>query len=85
MGLLIGTYVVLHELACLGAIVYTFAWESPTPVLVSCPECKRLAERGGFQTWQIVCAITFFPFGLLALLSGRKPTVCGDCGFRWSA
>jgi hypothetical protein len=30
-------------------------------------------------------AICFFPIGLLALLAGRKPTQCGNCGTLWQA
>ena len=25
--------------------------------VVTCPQCNKLAERGGYQTWQIVVAI----------------------------
>jgi len=83
--ILIGILIVLSELSLLGAFIYTVFWETPAPVLVSCPECKRLVERGGFQTWQLVCMIGLFPLGLLASLAGRKPSICHDCGFRWSA
>ena len=84
-SILIGILIVLCELALLGAFIYTVVWETPMAVLVSCPECKRLVERSGFQTWQVVCMIAFFPIGLLALLAGRRPTICRHCGFRWSA
>lgn len=52
---------------------------------VTCPKCGALAERGGFPAWTIIVSICFFPVGLLALLAGRKPTVCGKCGTTWSA
>jgi hypothetical protein len=52
---------------------------------VSCPKCGSLASRGGFPVWVIVVAICFFPVGLLALLAGRKPTQCGNCGTVWTA
>jgi hypothetical protein len=60
--MLIGILIVLSELSLLGAFIYTVFWETPMPVLVSCPECKRLVERGGFQTWQLVCMIGFSPW-----------------------
>jgi hypothetical protein len=48
--------------------------------LISCPKCGELAQRGGYAGWQIAVSICFFPFGLLSLLSGRKPSVCSNCG-----
>jgi hypothetical protein len=52
--------------------------------LVSCPDCKKTTQKGGFYTWQIIVAICFFPLGMLALLAERKPTVCLSCGFTWN-
>ena len=52
---------------------------------VSCPKCSTLVGRAGFPAWTIIVAICFFPLGLLALLAGRKPTTCGNCGFSWDA
>ena len=52
---------------------------------VSCPKCNSLTSRRGFPVWAIVVAICFFPLGLLALLTGRKPTRCSNCGFTWQA
>lgn len=52
---------------------------------LNCPKCDALATRGGIPTWQIIVAICFFPIGLLALLAGRKPTVCPSCGHSWQA
>ena len=51
--------------------------------VLSCPECKKMTQKGGYQTWQIVVAICFFPLGLLALLADKKPTVCNSCGHTW--
>ncbi|MCB0811035.1 MAG: DUF2367 domain-containing protein [Flavobacteriales bacterium] len=48
--------------------------------IVSCPKCSQTTKRAGFPAWQIVVAICFFPLGLLALLAGRKPTICQHCG-----
>ena len=50
---------------------------------ISCPKCSQLAVQGGFPAWQIFVAICFFPLGLLALLAGRNPTVCGSCNHTW--
>lgn len=47
--------------------------------IVSCPKCNNTTPQAGFPTWVIIVAICFFPMGLLALLAGRKPTVCGTC------
>tara|TARA_B110000914_G_C15107016_1_gene284324 strand:- start:303 stop:470 length:168 start_codon:yes stop_codon:yes gene_type:complete len=51
--------------------------------LVSCPECKKPTQSGGYESWQIIVAICFFPIGLLALLMSKKPTSCNSCGFIW--
>jgi hypothetical protein len=51
--------------------------------LISCPECKSAASRGGFHLWQILVAIVLFPAGLLALFLGRAPSECPRCQFRW--
>ena len=53
--------------------------------VLSCPECKKMTQKGGYQTWQIIVAICFFPLGLLALLADKKPTVCNSCGHTWQA
>lgn len=52
---------------------------------ISCPKCEKLTRQAGFPTWAIIVAICFFPIGLLALLSGREPTVCQYCGHTWNA
>ncbi len=52
---------------------------------LSCPKCGTLALRGGYPFWVILVAICLFPVGLLALLAGRKPTVCPKCGYAWQA
>ncbi len=54
-------------------------------MIVTCPRCSAPANLGGFPVWTIVVSIIFFPFGLLALLAGRKPTVCPHCGFIWQS
>jgi len=51
--------------------------------LVSCPKCNTPTHTAGYPAWVILVAICFFPLGLLALLAGRKPTRCGNCGFVW--
>jgi hypothetical protein len=43
---------------------------------VTCPKCNTLTPQGGFPAWAIIVSICFFPVGLLALLAGRKPTIC---------
>lgn len=48
--------------------------------LVSCPKCSKTTTQGGYPAWVIIVAICFFPLGLLALMAGKKPTVCGHCG-----
>jgi Uncharacterized conserved protein (DUF2367) len=52
---------------------------------VSCPKCSMMVQMSGYPVWVILVAICFFPVGLLALLVGRKPTRCGNCGFVWEA
>lgn len=52
---------------------------------ISCPKCSAIQERAGYPAWVIIVAICFFPFGLLALLAGRKPTFCAKCGHTWQA
>ena len=54
-------------------------------MLLSCPKCSNPAQRAGYPLWVILVAICLFPVGLLALLAGRKPTVCPKCGFAWQA
>ncbi len=54
-------------------------------MIITCPRCATPASRGGFPVWTIIVSIIFFPLGLLALLAGRKPTVCRQCGFVWQA
>ena len=51
--------------------------------VISCPKCQNPTEKGGYQTWQILVAVCFFPLGLLALLADKKPTICHGCGFTW--
>lgn len=53
--------------------------------LVSCPKCSTPTPQSGFPVWVIVVAICFFPLGLLALLAGRNPSRCPNCGFTWQA
>jgi hypothetical protein len=82
MGL--GTFeliIVGFILLCLIGLLFSL---STRPEL-SCPKCDALTRRGGRPAWQIVVAILLFPIGLLALLAGRKPTVCEKCGYRWMA
>lgn len=52
---------------------------------LSCPKCGTPAERGGYPAWVIIVAICLFPVGLLALLAGRKPTICPSCRNAWQA
>jgi len=52
---------------------------------VSCPKCNTLTRQGAFPSWAIIVSICFFPVGLLALLAGRTPTVCGNCGNSWQS
>jgi len=56
---------------------------TPNSRMISCPKCSELTVRAGFPDWAIILAICLFPLGLLALLAGRKPTVCPNCGFAW--
>lgn len=49
--------------------------------LVACPQCSKATYTGGFPVWTIIVSVLFFPFGLLALLVGRKPAPCIHCGF----
>ncbi len=51
--------------------------------MLSCPRCNALNPKPGFPAWVILVAIFFFPIGLFALLTGRKPAVCHNCGFHW--
>lgn len=53
--------------------------------VISCPECKKLTKKGGYQTWQIAVAICFFPIGLVALMAPKNPTKCDSCGFTWQS
>lgn len=48
--------------------------------IISCPRCSTRNVRAGFPVWAWIVAIVFFPFGFLAFLFGRKPTVCRNCG-----
>lgn len=47
--------------------------------IISCPHCSKATHRAGFPVWTIITSIVLFPFGLLALLVGRKPTICHHC------
>jgi hypothetical protein len=53
--------------------------------VVSCPKCNAITSQAGFPVWAIIVSICLFPFGLLALLAGRKPTRCPSCGFTWQS
>ncbi|MDD6152514.1 MAG: DUF2367 domain-containing protein [Elusimicrobia bacterium] len=53
--------------------------------LGNCPKCGKETSLGGFEIWQIVVSICFFPIGLLALLAGKKPSVCEHCGHTFRA
>jgi len=48
--------------------------------MISCPKCGKTTTQAGFYSWQILVAICLFPLGLLALLGGRQPTKCNECG-----
>jgi hypothetical protein len=48
--------------------------------IISCPKCSKPTQSSGYPGWVIFVCICFFPLGLLALLAGKKPTVCGSCG-----
>lgn len=52
--------------------------------LFTCPKCNTSQKRAGYPTWAIVVSACLFPFGLVALLVGRKPTKCVRCGFTWN-
>lgn len=54
------------------------------PVL-TCPKCEMTVFRGGYAVWQWIVAVLFFPFGLLAMAVGRKPTHCPYCHYMWQA
>lgn len=68
-----------------------YPYGQPQPPMVvqggvlTCPRCGQLAKKGGYQAWQIIVAICFFPIGLLALLADKEPCVCPGCGFVWQA
>ena len=53
--------------------------------VISCPKCNQAVARAGFPVWVWLVAIFLFPFGLLAFLTGRKPTRCHHCGYAWVA
>jgi hypothetical protein len=53
--------------------------------LVTCPKCNSQVNRSGYPVWVIIVAICFFPLGLLALLAGREPSRCQQCGNVWQA
>lgn len=81
-----GTQEGLEELTtAAGRMTSSLALEPPERRMsqVSCPKCSTLVKQGGFPAWQIIIAILFFPLGMLALLAGRKPTTCSNCGFRF--
>ncbi len=44
-----------------------------------CPKCGKPVEAS-FQPWQYLVAFFFFPFGLFALVAGRRPGPCTACG-----
>jgi hypothetical protein len=50
-----------------------------------CPRCKTLTKKAGYNAWQIIVAICFFPLGLIALDADGKPTTCRKCGYTWQA
>jgi hypothetical protein len=53
--------------------------------LLACPKCNTSQKRAGYPAWAIVVSVCLFPFGLLALMVGRKSTMCIQCGFTWKA
>jgi len=53
--------------------------------VISCPKCSEMAEKGGYNTWQIIVAVCAFPIGLLALLAEKKPSICHKCGYTWQS
>lgn len=53
---------------------------------IACPQCSKETIRAGYPVWAKFIAFCFAPLfgiGLLALLVGRKPTVCQYCGHTW--
>jgi hypothetical protein len=65
-----------------------FEWRTSLQVdarSVTCPNCNTSQKRAGYPAWAIVVSVCLFPFGLLALLAGRKPTKCIQCGSTWKA
>ncbi len=58
---------------------------SEVVTMVSCPNCSKQTPRGRLPEGRIMVAICFFPWGLLALRAGRKPTTCQHCGTMWKA
>ena len=52
---------------------------------VSCPKCNAMTQQAGYPAWVIWVCVCLFPVGLLALLSGRKPTACPSCQYTWQA
>jgi len=64
-------------------IVLVFRNEIIKPSSTLCPKCGVATRRGQFAAWQFVLVVCFFPLGLLALLAGRQPTECPNCGHVW--
>ena len=64
-------------------IVVVYRNEILKPNRTKCPQCGGKATRGQFSAWQFILAVCFFPIGLLALLAGREPTTCPNCGHAW--
>ncbi|MCB2185419.1 MAG: DUF3592 domain-containing protein [Deltaproteobacteria bacterium] len=60
---------------------------SPDPAApaagLTCPRCGAPTPRGRFRVWQILLAVVLFPEGLLALMLGRGPATCPQCGHQW--
>ena len=46
--------------------------------------CQMIEEKKPLETWKIVCAVLFFPIGLLFLFLDRTENVkyCADCGHK---
>jgi hypothetical protein len=79
---LIVTYIPL--VLIIGLLYLVISWNHKQQLVkISCPKCEHLSTLGLRPLIQIVCSIFLFPFGLLTLLAGRNPTVCGKCGHRW--